>query len=624
MTQTRPWIPLFLAGCAWTQVLVAQTGTGFGGAGATGGATGGGTTSPAGGTRGATQGTQNTEPLPGSEESDDPATGTGKKGSKKSGTTSGTQPGTTAPGTTPGGTTKPADPFGFGDPTRPVAPFGAASDQGASTTFGVDPRNASAKPESEDQEAPLQPPAEVPSYTAPSFYGSARQIFTAGQGRFARPKYRYGVSMGIGFDDNINQTPDNAEDIPTQTFEQVIPAEPEVAVFQQRQELTGFRNQRRPGENGTTIVVKVPTFRTVQQKIVLRPAQPEQVVETEIPGIDFGERQSSVVSRLDLNADVQWANPRTVFTMDLRGGAEYYWSRDQNPLEYNGALAFLYLRRISPRVQVSANANFAYQSQPDYSQVNLIDAATAPGSDNSYFAGSAKLDLSYRWSARFSTVTSLSGNTVLYQGDRKSASFWEATIGNEFRYIQSRKTTWVAELRYSQLQYLEGIIGAINTAFVLVGSDWSLSRKFRMTTRLGEALRTFENAGNASTPYGEVSLIYQPDRRNQFSLSGRYGYEQTTNVFDENLVTRFSLAYTRTFNPRLVGSLTGNYVENEITSLGGVNSQTQIYDVGMYFQYMVNRHFSLNARYSYTLSNTSQGTNDYDRGRFFLTGRYDF
>jgi hypothetical protein len=216
------------------------------------------------------------------------------------------------------------------------------------------------KPESEDQAAPIQPPAEAPSYTAPSFYGSARQIFTAGQGRFARPKFRYGASVGIGFDDNINQTPDNAEDIPKQTFEQVIPAEPEVVVFQPRQVLVGQRTRTLP--NGT--VQHIPIFRTVQDKIVLRPAQPEQVVETEVPGIDFGERQSSLVSRLDLNADVQWANPRTVFTMDLRGGTEYYWSRDQNPLEYNGALAFLYLRRISPRVQVSANANSSTSRSP--------------------------------------------------------------------------------------------------------------------------------------------------------------------------------------------------------------------------------------------------------------------
>jgi hypothetical protein len=218
----------------------------------------------------------------------------------------------------------------------------------------------------------------------------------------------------------------------------------------------------------------------------------------------------------------------------------------------------------------------------------------------------------------------LSGNSVLYQGDRSTSSFWEGTVGNEFRYIQSRKTTWVAELRYSQLQYLEGIAGAINTAFLLVGSDWSVSRKFRVTTRIGEALRTYETGGKATTPYGEVSLIYQPDRRNQFSLSGRYGFEQTTSVTDENLVSRLSMAYTRTFSPRLVGSLTANYVENEVTSANGANSQTQIYDAGLYFQYTFDRHFSLNARYSYTLSNTSTGSNDYDRGRFFLTGRYDF
>src|SRR5204863_437004 len=160
-----------------------------------------------------------------------------------------------------------------------------------------------------------------------------------------------------------------------------------------------------------------------------------------------------------------------------------------------------YLRRITPRMQFTGNASLSYLSQPDYSQVNVVDT---PGSTGGYFVGNVKLDLSYRWAARFSTVTSVTGNSILYQAERSGASYYDLGIGNEFRYTQSRRTTWVVEARYSQLKYLEGVDGAISTLFILLGADWTMSRRLRTTLRIGEALRTFESGGKASSPYGEL------------------------------------------------------------------------------------------------------------------------
>jgi len=120
----------------------------------------------------------------------------------------------------------------------------------------------------------------------------------------------------MGFDDNTQQTPDR-EDIADQVVRQVIPAVPEVATTVAETQLVDLVPQ--VGSPGTF----VPVYRTVQRKVVLRPFQPEQVIETPIPGFEFGERNASVVSRLDGHVDVQWANAREVFTMDLRGGAEY-------------------------------------------------------------------------------------------------------------------------------------------------------------------------------------------------------------------------------------------------------------------------------------------------------------
>lgn len=416
----------------------------------------------------------------------------------------------------------------------------------------------------------------------------------------------------MGFDDNTQQTPDR-ENIPDQVVTQVIPAQPEISTTVTTRVFEG--NIDNPIGGGF-----VPTYRTVSKKVVLRPAVPEQVIETKVPGVDFGERNASVVSRVDLRMDAQWTTGRSAFTLDGRVGAEYYWNRDVDPMQYNGSLAATYTRRLGPKTQFTGNLSLSYQSQPDYSQVNLVDT---PGSSGSYFAGNMKFDLSYRWAPRFSTVTSLTGNSILYEGTRTASNYYELGLGNEFRWMQSAKTTWVGELRYSELQYLEGTLGATDTAFLLLGADLSLTRRIRATIRLGESIRSYETGGSASTPYGEVSLVYQPTRRDQIVASFRYGFEQTASPTDESVVGRVSAGYTRTFSPRMVGSMNVNYVSTSTTSVGS-DVTNDVFDGSLVLNYMFTRRFSANARYSYTLSTTSTGTNDYDRSRFFLTGEYEF
>lgn len=417
----------------------------------------------------------------------------------------------------------------------------------------------------------------------------------------------------MGFDDNTQQTPDR-ENIPDQVVTQVIPAQPEIAYIQETRVVI-------PGEFNTPIGGGfTPKYRVERKKVVLRPAVPEQTIETVVPGVDYGERNASVVSRVDLRMDAQWTTGRSAFILDGRLGAEYYWNRDVDPMQYNGSLGATYTRRLGPKTQFTGNLSLSYQSQPDYSQVNLVDT---PGSSGSYFAGNMKFDLSYRWAPRFSTVTSLSGNSILYEGNRTASNYYEIALGNEFRWMQSAKTTWVGELRYSELQYLEGELGATDTAFLLLGADLNLTRRIRATVRLGESIRSYETGGSASTPYGEVSLVYQPTRRDRLDASFRYGFEQTASPTDESVVGRVSAGYSHTFSPRMVGALNVNYVNTSTTSSGS-DVTSDVFDGSLVLNYMFTRRFSMNARYSYTLSKTSTGFNDYDRSRFFLTGEYEF
>jgi hypothetical protein len=150
-----------------------------------------------------------------------------------------------------------------------------------------------------------------------------------------------------------------------------------------------------------------------------------------------------------------------------------------------------------------------------------------------------------------------------------------------------------------------------------------MSRRFRTTIRIGEAVRSYPEGGSASTPYAEIGAVYQPSRRDQFNITARYGFEQTANVLEQATTGRFSGVWSHTFNPRFLGSVSANYV-NTSSDVGSVTTKSDIYDASLLLQYTFNRHFSMNARYSYTLSKTSTGFSDYDRSRFFVTGQYEF
>lgn len=580
MMHHRPWISLLLAGCSWAHVSLAQTG---------GDAAGGGTT------------------------------GTGGTGGSTTGGTSTTAPATPPAATNPGdatGTAPKKDPFGFGETTPSggtggTTPFGTGG--GATTTFGTGPRDGAspltpAGPAETTE--PMRPKEQPITYSAPGFYGSGGQTFNSGQGRFLRPRFRYSASLTMGFDDNTLQTTDSS----TESSSQIIPEQPEISTTVPVREQIGvqfFGGAFRP------------VFRTVQRKVVLQPFVPEQVIT-----IPAQERNESIVSSVNADLSIQWAKQRSLFVFDLKLGGDYYWNRDEKPLEYTGSMSLVYLRKLTPRMQFTTSASLAYQSQPDYTQANLDTSLGSTG--GSYFNGTAKMDLSYRWGPRFSTVSSISANGTSYELEAsKTNDVLGATLGQEFRYIWSPHYTWVGEMRYGINSYTNAQERNYSDVFLLLGTDWTWSRRLRGTLRLGEQLRKFDSGDSAISPYAEISTIYQAGARSQFVATTRYGFEPTQRSGEENIGFRTSLAYSRAFSPRLSGNAGINYVHNTITReegavAGGAEDATSIYDSSLSLNYMFSRRLSVNARYSYTLRSSSTGTSDYDRSRLTFTGQYEF
>ena len=122
------------------------------------------------------------------------------------------------------------------------------------------------------------------------------------------------MTAGMGFDDNILQTPTDGGGTDDVVLRQVVrPEVTEISTLVSRQVPTGKFTVNNN--------VFVPIFRTVTQKVILRPAQEEQVIVQRFPGTPDRDRESSVISSLDASYQAQWSKGRKAFTMDARAGS---------------------------------------------------------------------------------------------------------------------------------------------------------------------------------------------------------------------------------------------------------------------------------------------------------------
>ena len=321
--------------------------------------------------------------------------------------------------------------------------------------------------------------------------------------------------------------------------------------------------------------------------------------------------------------DAQWLKPRTVFTLNLEVGGDFYWDRPGNSSDGNARLGMLYVNKIDPLTQFTTNASFAYLSQPDYS--NLYASSSLAGGD--YFTGSTKFDLSHRWAPHFSTTTSASVNLLKYVNDspsRLSNSYLAYIFGNEFRFQSTPRLTYVAEGRYELDEYFSNSALDSQTAYILGGLDWLVSRHLTTTFRSGASIRNYDAGGTSTSPYAEVSLNYLTGRHSTLTLNARYGFEQSTTAGDENLSYRVGVLYQRAFTSRFSGNTGFNFIHTNYTPRTGANSTSDVFDANVGFQYRLDRHFSLGARYSYTLQDSSTGLQNFDRNRVLFSVQYEY
>ncbi len=529
-----------------------------------------------------------------------------------------------------------ADPFATPTPATPPEKPGP----GESSTFGTprDGRNPKLEPgatepkpaDATGESSAFSPGTGAtttktppPTYTLPGFFGGPSTTFTGGQGRLARPRFRFQVTASQGYDDNVLQAPDDPQRFPDQRV-QVDPGTPDTVTFVP---VTTTTFEQAFAAGG--LIYTRPVTTTTIQRVVIRGRNP--VFQT-IRAPDPQERAGSLVSRAGVEMDFQKFTRRSLFTLDLNGQVDHFWKRPgtDGKDDYSGTFALNYLYNITPRLNASLAANVAYISQPDLSRINTPDRLGAGDLIN----GLARLNVAYRLTPRLSATLSVGQNAIIYTqktansttGVASNGDNFQTTFSAEARYLWKPRYTLLAEFRHVLINYPDAPTLDSSTDLLLLGVEARLSSRFSASLRLGQSVRVFDETGDSSTaPYGEATVSYRIGPTSSVQWNSRFGFEEPPDAFSKVLTYRTTLSYFKSFTPKLTLSagITGLFsTTSSERSAEDLTQQTVDASVGL--QYRLNRQLTLNANFSFTQAVSSTGDRDYDRSRIFVGAEYEF
>jgi hypothetical protein len=364
---------------------------------------------------------------------------------------------------------------------------------------------------------------------------------------------------------------------------------------------------------------------------------------------------ASVVGGYDDNVNLSptgspswFANPSVVgayqfgkpqFAMDLTGGAgiTYYFEhpggRNYDPNLY---LQLFLAYRATERLTLDLAAFASYQAQPD-----VTSSLSANRRLGNFFRSRVNISAHYRWTPRFSTVTSYTFSTILYPNSSASSLNSSASsldrlenqLGEEVRYLLFPTTTVTAHYRFQITDYLSKSSNqnsASNpiTQSLAAGLDQTFSPHLTGIFRGGVQLRSAQ-----TSPYAEVALHYVFDPKRTKSESStfvvwtnRYSIEESDvaagsgrETFRTNLLLNYGI--TARVSANLAVSYqhaTGNSVGNGVAGGG-----EDLFDISPGVRYAITRKLSVNVGYRHTelsrgsASSIALQSLGYTRNRYF-------
>ena len=331
----------------------------------------------------------------------------------------------------------------------------------------------------------------------------------------------------------------------------------------------------------------------------------------------------------------QFGNPRLAMDLIVGAGITYYFDhpggRDYDPDVYL-RLALVY--RASERLTFDASAFAAYQAQPD-----VTSALSANRRLGNFFRSEDSISAHYRWTPRFSTITSYTFSVLEYQNSiSSSGDRLENQLAEQARYLLFPTTTATARYSIGVADYQTTGHNAINQ-ILTAGLDQTFGPHLIGTFQAGLQLRSGQ-----TSPYIEASLHYLFESGRTRSGAGtfviwtnRYSIEESgTGAGSGRETFRTNLLLNYRVTERISANLAISYLHGtgsqgqDIGFNGVAGGEENLFDVSPGIRYVITPSLAINAGYRHTELDRGSGSTiasqllSYTRNRYFAGFTYTF
>lgn len=305
-------------------------------------------------------------------------------------------------------------------------------------------------------------------------------------------------------------------------------------------------------------------------------------------------------------------DPTTPWSIALDLGAIHYLDGipRYDDTFYNARIAFNIAHQISQRLKISNNFYLAYEAEP-----NVATGASTTLYNGQYLYGYNNFNVSYAWSQRFSTTTSLTVDGISYEDDVVSSleDRLSVLIAQQFSYALTRRTSLAAEYRYRITDYRERDDVDAQSHFVLAGVDHAWSERMSGSFRVGAEFFKSDRAENTS-PYGEVALSYLVARKTTARWFGSIGYDSSEiGGYNTRYALRTGVNVYHQINKKVGVNAGVSYAYSTFDNPGAsdVTEHSLLMSTGLTYQLLEN--LALDARYSFSILRSDDAFREFDR-----------
>jgi opacity protein-like surface antigen len=324
----------------------------------------------------------------------------------------------------------------------------------------------------------------------------------------------------------------------------------------------------------------------------------------------------------------QFGNPRLAMNLVVGAGITYYFDhpggRDYDPNLY---LHLSLVYQASERLTFDVSAFAGYQAQPD-----VTSALSANRRLGNFFRSSDNISANYRWTPRFSTVTSYNFSALEYQNSTASSgNRLENHLGEQIRYLLFPTTTATAGYGINITAYQTTGNNPVSQTLT-AGINQTFGPHLTGTFQGGVQFRSSQ-----TSPYIDAGLRYSFNSASVI-WTNTYSIEESgTGAGSGRETFRTNLLLNYRFTARISANLAVSYQNGtgaqgaDIGFNGRVASGAEnVFDVSAEVRYAITHSLAVNAGYRHTESDqgstsaiTSQLLN-YTRNRYFAGLTYTF